>query len=152
VDNGTQIRLAGEGQPGINGGPNGNLYLAINVRPHKIFRRRENDILMDLTINVAQAVLGGEIEVPTVDGKEKLFIPPGTQSGKILTLKNKGAPRLRGNGRGDQLIMVNVEIPSGNRITKEQKKLFEQLAQTLGSEVHPQERSFWEQLKDFLSS
>lgn len=156
VDNGTQIRMGGEGQPGLNGGPNGNLYLAINVKPHKIFRRREYDVLMDLTINVAQAVLGAEIEIPTLDGgevrKEKLHIPPGTQSGKILTLRNKGAPRLRGSGRGDQLIMVNVEIPSGNRISKEQKKIFEQLAQSLGTEVHPQERSFWDQLKDFLST
>ena len=152
VDTGTQIRLAGEGQPGMFGGPNGNLYIAINVKSHKIFRRRDSEILMDLTINIAQAVLGSEIEVPTVDGKEKLRIPAGTQSGKILTLRNKGVPHLRGNGRGDQQIMVNVEIPSANHMNKEQRKLFEQLAQSLGTDVHPLERSFWDQLKDFLGT
>lgn len=150
VDNGTQIRLAGEGQPGLFGGPNGNLYIALNVKPHKIFRRREFDVLMDLTVNVAQAALGAEIEIPTIDGKEKLRIPAGTQSGKIITLRGKGIQRLRGSGRGDQLVMVNVEIPT--RLNREQRKLFEQLGENLGGEVHPQERSFWEQLKDFLGS
>jgi molecular chaperone DnaJ len=150
VDQGTQIRMAGEGQPGLFGGPNGNLYIAINVKPHKLFRRREYDILMDLTINVAQAVLGTELSIQTIDGKEKLHIPAGTQSGKILTLKNKGVPRLRGNGRGDMHVMIHVEIPT--RLSKDQRKLFEQLAETLGTEVHPQERGFWEQLKDFLSN
>jgi molecular chaperone DnaJ len=152
VDTGTQIRLAGEGQPGMFGGPNGNLYIAINVKPHKIFRRKEFDILMDLTINVAQAVLGTEVEVPTVDGKEKLRIPAGTQSGKILTIRARGVPRLRGTGRGDQHILINVEIPNASHLNKDQKKLFEQLAQSLGTDVHPQERGFWNQLKDFLGN
>ncbi len=149
VDRGTQIRLAGEGQPGMNGGPSGNLYIAINVRNHKLFRRREYDLLMDLTINVAQAVLGTEVDIPTVDGDQKLRIPSGTQSGKILRLKGKGVPRLRGNGRGDQLVMINVEIPT--HLDKEQRKLFEQLANTLGTEVQPQERGFWDQLKEYLA-
>ena len=148
VDSGTQIRLAGEGQPGLFGGPNGNLYVALEVKQHKFFRRREFDILVDLSINIAQAVLGTEIEVPTVDGNEKLNIPPGTQSGKVLTLRSKGVPRLRGNGRGDHHVIVNVEIPS--RLNSEQRKLFEQLAKSLGSEVKTQERGFWDQLKDFL--
>jgi molecular chaperone DnaJ len=148
VDSGTQIRLAGEGQPGLFGGPNGNLYVALEVKQHKFFRRREFDILVDLTINIAQAVLGTEIVVPTVDGNEKLNIPPGTQSGKVLTLRAKGVPRLRGNGRGDQHVIVNVEIPS--RLNGEQRKLFEQLAISLGSEVKTQERGFWDHLKDFL--
>lgn len=150
VDSGTQIRLAGEGQPGIFGGPNGNLYIALNVRPHKYFRRRDFDILLDLTINIAQATLGAEIEVPTVDGKEKLRIPPGTQSGKVMTLRARGVPRLRGSGRGDHHVIVNVETPT--HLTSEQRKLFEQLAKSLGSEVHTQERGFWEQLRDFFSN
>jgi molecular chaperone DnaJ len=148
VDNGTQIRLAGEGQPGANGGPNGNVYLEIQVKPHKFFRRKGDDILLDLTINVAQAALGSEIEVPTVDGPTKLTIQAGTQPGKIFTLRSKGAPHLRGGGRGDQLIVVSVEIPT--RLNVEQTKLLEQLAKTLGSEVRPQERSFLDRLKEVL--
>jgi molecular chaperone DnaJ len=148
VDTNTQIRLAGEGQPGINGGPNGNLYIVINVKPHKYFRRREYDILMDLNVNVAQAVLGAEVEIPTVDGQATLKIPAGTQPGKVLHMRGKGVPHLRSNGRGDQLVIVNVEIPS--RLNQEQRQLFEQLAKSLGSEVQPQERGFLDWLKEAL--
>lgn len=148
VDSGNQIRLAGEGQPGLNGGPNGNLYLIINVRAHKYFRRKENDIMLDLDINVAQAALGAEVEVPTVDGLANLRIPAGIQPGKVLRMRNKGIPHLRGSGRGDQLVLVNVEIP--NHLTKEQRELFEQLAHSLGSEVKPQERSFLDWIRDAL--
>jgi molecular chaperone DnaJ len=148
VDTNTQIRLAGEGQPGINGGPNGNLYIVINVKPHKYFRRRDYDILMDLNVNVAQAVLGAEVEIPTVDGQATLKIPAGTQPGKVLHMRGKGVPHLRSNGRGDQLVVVNVEIPS--RLSQEQRQLFEQLAKSLGSEVQPQERGFLDWLKEAL--
>ncbi len=148
VDNDTQIRLAGEGQPGVNGGPNGNLFIVIQVKPHKYFRRREYDILLDLNVNIAQAVLGADVDIPTVDGLTKLKIPPGTQPGKVLHLRGKGVPHLRGNGRGDQLVVVNVEIPS--RLNQEQRNLFEQLAKSLGSEVRPQERGFLDWLKDAL--
>ncbi len=148
VDGGTQIRLAGEGQPGMNGGPNGNLYVTMQVQPHKFFRRRENDIVLDLDINVAQAALGADVDVPTVDGPARLKIPTGTQPGKVLRMRGKGVPFLRGNGRGDQLVVVNVDIPS--RLTADQRQLFEQLAKSLGSEVRPQERSFLDWLKETL--
>ena len=148
VDNGNQIRLGGEGQPGINDGPNGNLYISIEVKPHQYYRRRENDILLDMSINIAQAVLGAEVEVPTVDGPEKLKIPSGTQPGKVMRIPGKGVPHLRSNGRGDQLVLVNVEIPK--RLTAEQRQLFEQLAKSLGSEAHPQERGFLDWLKEAL--
>ena len=148
VDSGTQVRLAGEGQPGIHGGPNGNLYIELQVRPHKFFRRSGDDILLDLSINVAQAALGAEIEVPTVDGPAKLTIPAGTQPGRIFTLRGKGAPHLRASGRGDQKVVVSVEIPT--RMTSDQAKLFEELARTLGSEVRPQERGFFDRLKEVL--
>lgn len=147
VDTGTQIRLAGEGQPGINGGPNGNLYIAVQVKPHKYFRRQENDILLNLNINVAQAALGADVQVPTVDGEmETLRIPGGTQPGKVLHLRGKGVPKLRGSGRGDQLVLINVEIPTS--LNSEQRQLFEELAKSLGSEVRPQERGFLEWLKE----
>jgi molecular chaperone DnaJ len=148
VDNGNQIRLAGEGQPGDNGGPNGNLYLVVRVLSHKYFHRRENDILMDLDINIAQATLGAEVEVPTVDGPATLKIPAGIQPGKVLRMRGKGVPHLRGNGRGDQMVVVNVEVPK--TLTAEQRKLMEELAKSLGSEVKPAERGFLEWLKETL--
>jgi molecular chaperone DnaJ len=148
VDTGNQIRMTGEGQPGANGGPNGHVYLGIKVKSHKFFRRRNDDILLDLNVNISQATLGAEVEVPTVDGPAMLEIPSGTQPGKIFRMRYKGIPHLRGSGRGDQLVLINVEIPS--RLTEEQQSLFEQLAESMGSEVRPQERSFFDRLKDVL--
>lgn len=148
VDTGIQIRLAGEGQPGANGGPNGNLFVVIQVKPHKYFRRRDDDILLDLDINLAQAVLGADVDVPTVDGDAKLKIPNGIQPGKVLRLRGKGVPHLRGSGRGDELVVVNVVIPK--QLTHEQRTLFEQLAQSLGSEVRPAERGILDWLREAL--
>lgn len=149
VDHGTQIRLAGEGQPGVYGGPHGSLYLLLDVKPHQFFKRRDNDVLLNLDINVAQATLGAEVEVPTLDGDEKLNIPPGTQPGKVFKLKNKGVPHLRSNGRrGDQLVIVNVAIPE--KLNKEQRELFQQLAESLGTTVKPQEKGFLDWLSETL--
>jgi molecular chaperone DnaJ len=148
VDTGTQIRLAGEGGPGVFGGPNGSLFLVLDVRPHQFFKRRENDILLNLDINVAQAVLGAEVMVPSLDGEEKLKIPAGTQPGKVFHLRGKGVPYLRRKDRGDQLVIINVEIPS--RLTKEQRELFEKLAATLGSAVKPKEKGFLDWLNEAL--
>jgi molecular chaperone DnaJ len=148
VDNGNQIRLAGEGQPGSNGGPNGNLFLIIEVQSHQYFRRHGNDIMLDLNINVAQAALGAEVEIPTIDGPDKLKIPSGSQPGKVMRLRNKGVPFLRGSGRGDQLVVLNVDIPK--HLNPDQRQLFEQLAKSLGSEVRPQERGFLDWLKETL--
>jgi molecular chaperone DnaJ len=148
VDTGTQIRLAGEGQPGVNGGPAGNLYLVIQVQPHKYFRRRENDIMLDLNINIAQAALGDEVSVPTVDGDTMLKIPAGTQPGKVIRMRGKGVPHLRSNGRGDQLVIVNVSIPTS--VNNDQRELLEKLGKSLGTEVIPQERGFFDKLRDVL--
>jgi molecular chaperone DnaJ len=146
VDNGMQIRLPNEGQPGTNGGPNGNLFLVVDVVPHEYFKRRGEDILLDLDINIAQAVLGAEIEVPTVDGPEHLNIPSGTQPGKVFNLRGKGVPRIRQSGRGDQKVMVNVDIPT--RLSKEQRELFEKLAETLGTTPQPRQKGFFDWLND----
>ena len=148
VDDGTQIRLAGEGEPGTLGGPQGNLYLLLAIRPHKFFKRRDSDILLNLDINVAQAVLGAEVEVPTVDGTDKLRIPAGTQPGKVFTIRGRGVPHLRKSGRGDQLVLINVEIPA--KLSKEQRELFEKLAGTLGSAVKPKEKGFLDWLSEAL--
>jgi molecular chaperone DnaJ len=148
VDRGTQIRLAGEGGPGVYGGPHGNLFLVLDVKPHKFFKRRENDILLNLDINIAQAVLGAEIEVPTLDGDEKLKIPSGTQPGKVFHMKGKGVPYLRRKDRGDQLVIVNVAVPT--KLNKEQRELFEKLAESLGTAVKPQEKGFLDWLNETL--
>jgi len=148
VDDGTRIRLAGEGQPGGNNGPPGDLYLLVRVRPHKYFRRRDNDILLDLNVNIAQATLGAEVQVPTVDGDVKLKIPSGTQPGKIIRMRGKGVPHLRSNSRGDQLVIVNVTIPK--RLDEEERKLFEQLADKMDSKVLPQEKGFLDRLINVL--
>lgn len=148
VDDGNQMRLANEGQPGINGGPNGNYYLEIEVSPHKYFRRRGTDILLDVDINIAQASLGDEIRIPTIDGDVDLRIPAGTQPGKVFRLKDKGVPVLRKNSRGDQLVTVNVQVPTS--LDAKQRKLLEDLAGTMGTEIKIQERSFFDKLKDVL--
>lgn len=148
VDHGTQIRLAGEGGPGVYGGPNGSLFLVLDVKPHRFFKRRENDIVLNLDINVAQAALGAEIEVPTLDGAEKLKIPAGTQPGKVFHMKGRGVPYLRRNGRGDQLVIINVAVPT--KLTKEQRELFQKLAESLGTTVKPQEKGFLDWLNEAL--
>ncbi len=149
VDQGTQIRLAGEGGPGVYGGPNGSLFLVLDVQPHKYFKRRENDILLNLDINMAQAALGADIKVPTLEGDENLKIPAGTQPGKVFHLRGKGVPHVRNkNHRGDQLVIVNVEVPT--KLTKEQRELLEKLAATLGAAVKPKEKGFLDWFNEAL--
>jgi len=147
VDVGTQIRLNNEGGPGVFGGPSGSLFLVLDVRPHQFFKRRDNDILLNLDINVAQAALGAEVTIPTMEGEDKLKIPAGTQSGKIFHVKGKGVPHVRNkNQRGDEIVIVNVAIPT--KLTKEQRELFENLAKSLGTDVKPQEKGFIDWLNE----
>jgi molecular chaperone DnaJ len=150
VDSGTQIRLANEGELGEYGGPVGNLYVVLDVKPHQYFRRREDDIVLEVQVNVAQAALGDEIVVPTLDGDEKISIPAGTQTGRVVPIKGKGIPHLRRPGRGDQLVVVQVSVPT--QLTAEQRELFAKLAKTLGKEVIPQsEKGFIDKLKDLFT-
>jgi len=155
VDSDTQIRLTGEGAPGTNGGPPGNLFVVLTVKKHEFFRRRGDDIWLDLQINMAQAALGDEVTVPTIDGEEKLIITPGTESGTVYHLRGRGVPRLdrsgRGThiGRGDQHVVIQVATPKN--LTDEQRQLFQKLARTLGKEVIPQrDKGILSQLKDAL--
>lgn len=139
VDEGTRIRLAGEGEAGQFGGPPGNLYVVVSVAPHKFFVRNGSDILLELPINVAQAALGATVQIPTLDGvTETIEVPPGTQTGAQFRKRGLGAPHLQRNGRGDMLITVRVEVPT--RLTAEQKELFRQLAKTFGDDA-PREES-----------
>jgi molecular chaperone DnaJ len=147
VDTGMRLQMSGGGHEGAYGGPPGNLYVSLTVERHPYFRRQENDILLNVPINFAQAALGDEVEVPTLDGEEKLVIPPGTQTGKTLRLRGKGVPYLRRNGRGDQLITVRVVTPTS--LDDQQKHLFQELAKTLGKEVIPQkEKGIFDKVKD----
>ncbi len=153
VQDGTRIRLPGEGEPGQRGGQTGNLYVFLSVKPHKLFRRVDDDILLELPINIAQAVMGAEVEAPTLDGPKLVRIPPGTQPGKVLRLRGLGVPHLRGGGRGDMLITVNVRIPKNSELTDEQRELFARLAETL-SPVSVDENNdhggFFERMRDAL--
>ena len=147
VDSGTQIRLAGEGESGTNNGPQGNLYVVLNVKEHAYFHRDGNDIVLEVIINVAQAALGDEITIPTLHGEEKLVIPAGTQSGEVFTLRAKGVPYLRRSGRGDQKIMVRVATPT--ELTEQQRALLRELGSTLGKEIVPQMgKGFFDKVKD----
>ncbi len=149
VDDGTQIRLAGEGNQGLNNGQPGNLYVVLTVKPHKLFRRRDNDILMELPLNVAQAALGAEIEVPTLEGADILTIPAGTQSGRTFRLRGKGVPHLRRRERrGDQLVTVRVVVPT--KLTAGQKKLMQELGESLGSDNLGADRGFFDKLADAI--
>jgi molecular chaperone DnaJ len=150
VDSGSQMRLTGEGELGTNGGPRGNLYLQINVKQHEIFRRDEDDLLLDLDLNFAQVALGDEVDVPTIDGEpHELRIPAGTQTGELFIVKGKGVPHLRGNGRGDMIVRANVLTP--RNLSKDQKDLLKRLAESMGSDVKPQEdRGFMGKIKDAL--
>jgi molecular chaperone DnaJ len=124
------------------------MYVVIHVKPHRFFRRRGDDVLLDLAVNIAQATLGADVTVPTLDGDQTLSVPSGTQPGKVLRMRGKGIQHLNRNGRGDQLVVISVEIP--RRVTGEQRELLDKLAETLGTEVKPQERSLLDSLKDLL--
>ena len=138
VDNGSRLRMQNEGEGGINGGPPGDLYIYITVRPHKYFRRNGDDILCDVSISMVQAALGAEIEVDTLDGKVKLTIPEGTQSGTSFRLRGRGFPKLRGYGKGDQHVKVSVATPT--KLTPEQKELLKQFDTTYQEKSSGQEK------------
>lgn len=134
VDSGSRLRVAGEGEAGTRGGPPGDLYVYVHVRPHKLFKRVGNDIHIEIPIGFAQAALGSEVEVPVLGGKTtKLKIPAGTQTGTAFVLNGKGIPNLKGYGRGDQIVTVKVVTPT--RLSEKQKELLRQFAETEGEYV-----------------
>lgn len=149
VDTGSQLRDSGQGGGGINGGPAGDLYIFIHVRPSAVFERDGNNLYCEVPVSFAVAANGGTVEVPTISGKAKLNIPAGTQTGQILRLKGKGAPSLRrGMGRGDLHIRVIVETPVN--LSKEQKELLEKLAATFTENNTPRHKEFVKRAGNFL--
>lgn len=148
VDAGSRLKLRGEGEAGRNGGPSGDLYVVLDVRTHPLFARQGNDIICEVPISFAQAALGADIDVPTLEGKMKTKIPAGTQSGAVLHLRGKGAPDLRGSGRGDQLVRVVVETP--RKLTARQRELLEEFARSSGEEVNPLSKGFLDKVKEMF--
>jgi molecular chaperone DnaJ len=148
VDDGSRLRVAGEGESGFNGGPAGDLYVFISVREHPKFTRRDYDVHAEQPISFTQAALGGEINVETIDGHEPLRVPAGTQPNQVFRLRGKGIPYLDGSGRGDHYVHVAVRIPTS--LSDEQRTLLEQLAAIEG-EHPPGEKGVFEKVKDFFS-
>jgi molecular chaperone DnaJ len=151
VDTGDRIRLAGEGEAGPDGGPSGDLYVQVHVREHGIFERDGKHLYCDVPIGFADAVLGGELEVPTLDGRVKLKIPPETQTGKMFRLRGKGVVPVRGGSPGDLMCRVVVETPVN--LTKEQKDLVKQLQASFDSSEHsqsPRKSSWFEGVRSFF--
>jgi len=152
VDTGDRIRLAGEGEAGQNGGPPGDLYVQIQVKEHPIFERRDNNLYCEVPIPFVTAALGGELEVPTLDGRVNLKIPPETQSGRLFRLRGKGVKPVRGGPVGDLLCRVVVETPVN--LTARQKELLREFEKTLdekgGSHHNPQSHSWLDSVKKFF--
>ncbi|MGM0410839.1 MAG: molecular chaperone DnaJ [Bacillota bacterium] len=146
VDDGTRLRMAGEGEAGDKGAPSGDLYIIIQVENHEIFDRKGDDIYCEVPINFVQATLGDEIKVPTLDGKVKFTIPEGTQPGTTFRLKNKGIPHLNGHGRGDEYIKAKIIIPK--HLSKEQKDLLRKFAEVSGEEINPEQKGFFRKVRD----
>ncbi len=153
VDSGDRIRLAGEGEAGENGGPPGDLYVQIRVKPHPIFQREDNDLYCEVPIPFTTAALGGELEVPTLDGRVKLRIPPETQSGKLFRLRGKGVRPVRGGAQGDLLCRVVVETPVN--LNEQQKALLREFQETMergGKRHSPQSHSWLDGVKKFFEN
>jgi molecular chaperone DnaJ len=148
VDNGARLRIQGEGEAGGSGGPAGDLYVVIYVEEHPFFQRQDSNIYCQIPISITQAVLGGEVSVPTLEGEEKVKVPSGTQTGTVFRLRNKGIVSLGERGRGDQFVTVNVVIPK--KLSREQRQLFEQLSQLNKDEDLTQERNIFEKVKDIF--
>ncbi|MCG3139493.1 MAG: Chaperone protein DnaJ [Anaerolineae bacterium] len=149
VDGGTQIRLQGEGEAGTGGGPNGHLYVQIAIKPHPKFKRDNQDLLYELPLNFAQAALGAEIAVPTLEGGDELLkIPAGTQNGKTFRIKGKGVPNLKRSGRGDLIVTAMIAVPT--HLSEKQKALLREFARTLEDTPPSEDKGFFEQIKDAI--
>ena len=148
VDDGTQLRLSQEGQPGVNGGGTGDLYVVLKVKAHPIFERHEDDLHCTVPINTAQAALGASVDILTPDGLQTVKIPEGSQGGSRLRMKGLGVPHVNGSGRGDMFVHLDVRIPT--KLSREQRKLFEQLRELLPAENEPSEKGILGKVKDYF--
>ena len=149
IDHGQTIIMNGQGEPGMRGGPNGDLYIVVSVRPHKLFKRDGTTLLLDFPISFTTAALGGEVEVPTLSGPVKYKIPEGTQPGAEFRIKGAGIQQLRGAGKGDLLMRVKVEVPK--RLNNKQKELLKQFEETTSDREYDSRKSFMDRVKELFS-
>ncbi len=145
VETGTRLKLAGEGEAGVRGGPSGDLYVVVVVKEHPLFTRHGDDIYCEVPVGFTQAALGAQIDIPTISGRTTLKIPPGTQTGAEFRVRGKGFPNVRGYGHGDLLVRIFAEVPT--RLTGKQRDLLEQYAKLENGEVNPLVQGFWEKVK-----
>jgi molecular chaperone DnaJ len=148
IDNGSRLKLRGEGEAGLAGGPSGDLYVIISVAEHPLFTRQGKDIVCELPVSFTQVALGAELEVPTLEDKAKLKIPAGTQTGAVFRLKGKGIPDLQGYGRGDELVRVHVDVP--RKLSARQRELLEEYARNGGGEVSPVNKGFLDRVREMF--
>jgi molecular chaperone DnaJ len=150
VEHGMQLSMQGKGNAGMKGGPAGNLLITIEEKSHPDFHRDGQNLIYDLYVNFADAALGTQVEVPTIEGKVKIKVPAGTQSGKIFRLKGKGLPAVQAYGNGDQLIHVNIWTPK--KLTDDEKKILEKLKKSPNFDPKPgkSEKGFFERMKDYF--
>jgi molecular chaperone DnaJ len=149
IDDGMRVRLPGAGEPSPDGGPAGDCYCFVTVRPHRLFRRDGNTLIVQLPITYSQAALGATVEVPTLTGRDHLEVPSGTQSGEVFRLRGRGMPDPRGGGTGDLLIQTYIEVPK--KLTPRQQELLRELAELENVEVTPQRKSFLEKLAGYFT-
>ncbi|NUN98511.1 MAG: transglycosylase SLT domain-containing protein, partial [Candidatus Omnitrophica bacterium] len=148
AETGLRLKVTGEGERGFRGGPPGDLYIFITVKPHELFERDGDDIVCEVPVSITQSALGAEIEVPTLFGKAKMKIPAGTQTHKMFRLRGKGLPNIRQHGQGDQFVRVVVETPT--RLTSRQKELLEEFAHISGEQHNPISQGFFDKVKDMF--
>ncbi|WP_353684061.1 molecular chaperone DnaJ [Thermodesulfovibrio sp. 3907-1M] len=149
VDTGTKLKVTGEGEIGEFGGPRGDLYIYVNVKEHEFFKREGINIYCSIPISFVRAVFGGEVEVPTIDGKAKIEIPPGTPSGRVFKLKGKGLPRVGSTHRGDQIVTVYIDVPK--KLNERQRELLEEFARVSGEEIKKTSKGLKDKIKDIFS-
>ena len=148
IDDGQSIQQRGQGNAGVNGGPAGDLFVTVAIRPHPIFTRNGSDVHVDIPISFAQAALGDTLQVPTIDGRIEYKIPEGTQTGTTFRMRGKGIQNVNGRGRGDQYVRVNIEVPKN--LSEKQKKLLREFEETSTDENQVKRKSFWDKVKDAL--
>ncbi len=148
VESGSRLKLTSEGEAGLKGGPPGDLYVVISVAEHPFFKREGQDVICEVPISFVQAALGCELEIPTLEGKLTLKIPTGTQTGKVFKLSGKGIVSLQGYGRGDQRVVLRVEVPT--KLNSRQRELLEEFAKESGEDIHPQGKGFFDKMKDLF--
>ena len=148
IETGMRLRLSHEGEHGMNGGPPGDLYVAVSVRPHPTFTRKGNDILVNLPVHFVTATLGGKVEVPTLKGKTSVKIPEGTQHDRVLRLKGIGAPTLKGNHTGDQLVRIKIQIPT--KLSLRQRELLSDFAKEIDLGSDPNNEGIFDKVKNMF--